>query len=179
MPIRPEPKSEFGNLARYVRFVKDNFPIAKVIRPGNFYVCVYRFNRKTEPYSVLKFYDIYPFIFVYELHKNKDKDKMFRGINFHHVPIRSRKLWLGRTKRLIGESFDENKRLIRLAAWQRLFVMMKKLSKASVRQYYLKRVVQPRLVPNDRVDELLNYYAKTYYGVSINQIEAQYLLFRL
>jgi len=179
MAFRPKPKSEFGALTKYVKFIKTNFPVAQTIKPGNFYAYTYRFDKKSEPYNVLKFWDVMPFAFVYELHKNKENEKMFRAINFHHVPVRPRQLWLNRTVKITGEAFAENKRLHRLASWQRLYIMMKKISKKSVRQYYLKRMIQPRQIPNDRVEEVIKYYAKTYYGVSISQIEAQYLIFKI
>jgi len=179
MAFRPKPKSEFGVLAKYVKFIKDNFPRAKVIRPGEFYAYTYRFDKTQYPYSELKFWDVMPLVFVYELHKNKENEKMFRAINFHHAPVRPRQIWLNRTINLTGEAFERNKRLTRLASWQRLFVMMKKISKKTVRQYYLKRMIQPRHIPNDRVEEVIRYYARTYYGISISQVEAQYLIFRL
>ena len=179
MAFRPEPKKEFGNLSKYVKFLKSNFPVATTIRPGNFYAYTYRFDRKSEPYKVLKFWDVMPFTFVYELHRNKDNEKMYRGINFHHVPVRPRQIWLRKTINITGEAFEQNRKLIRLASWMRLFLMMKKLSRKSVRQYYIKRTLQPRLIPNDRVEEVIKYYAKTYYGIGISQVEAEYLLFRL
>ena len=177
MAYRPKPKSEFGQVAKYVKYLKQ-FPKATSILPGNFYVYIYMFDR-TLDFNIIKFWDLIPLTFIYENYKTNDGVKMTRGINFHHVPIFPRKLWLSKAKQLVNEDFDRDSRLIRLAKWKRLYIMMKKLSKKSVRQYNLKSMRQVRRIPNNMIEETMNYYARTWYGINIGRVEKDYMVFRI
>jgi hypothetical protein len=174
---RPTPKSEYGQIVKYVRFLKQ-FPKATSILPGNFYAYFYMFNKDQE-YSVIKFWDLMPLTFAYENYKSKDNVLLMRGLNMHHAPIRPRQIWLARSKKLMGEGFDDNSRLLKIAKWRTLYLMMKKLSMVSVRQYNMKNMVQVRQIPNDRIDEALLYYSRTYYGINIGRIEKDYMIFRI
>ena len=175
MAFRPQPASEFGRIAKYVKYLRQ-FPRAGQVKPGNFYAYVYDFDKETEPYRVIKFWDTMPFTFVYEL--NAPIKGMYRGINFHHVPVRPRQIWLARANQLVEEDMRANKRLVRLSRWYILFHMLKKLSKKSVRNYYMERTHKLRRIPNDAVAQAMRYYANTYYGINISNVEKEYLKFR-
>lgn len=176
MAFRPEPKSEFGRLAKYIKFLTQ-FPRATSIRPGNFYVYVYKFDKDND-FKVIKYWDLMPLIFAYEEYQSKDKNKMLRAINLHHSPVRPRQLWLAKAKKLMETKFETDSELTRIENWKPLFMMMKKIAKKTVRQYRKKRMVQVRRIPNDRVEEVIKYYARTYYGISIGRVEKDYLVFR-
>ena len=174
---RPTPKSEYGQIVKYVRFIKQ-FPKATAIHRGCFYSYFYMFD-KDQDYSVIKFWDLMPLIFNYENYKTKDNVLMSRGINMHHSPIRPRQIWLARAKKLMGEGFQNDSRLVQIAKWRTLYLMMKKLSMISVRQYNMKNMVQVRQIPNDKIDEALLYYSRTFYGCGISQKEKAYLIYRI
>ena len=175
MAFRPQPKSEFGSLARYMNYLKQ-FPRVGQVRPGCFYVYVYDFDKENNPYSVYRYWDVLPLTFVYEIHA--PKKKMFRGINFHHAPVRPRQIWLARVRNLIEEDLKKGKRLVRISSWYILFNLMKKLSKKSVRSYRMDRVSRLRKIPNNEIENVLRYYGKTYYGIDISRVEKDYLVFR-
>jgi len=175
---RPAPKSEFGQIAKYVRYLKQ-FPRATSIKKGEFYAYFYKFD-ETLPFKTIKFWDLMPFTFIYENYSTKDGTKMSRGLNFHFLPVHVRKIWLSRAVKLLNENdFEDDNRLIRLAKWRTLYLMLKKASKFSVRQYNMKNMVQVRRIPNDMVNQTMNYYARTYYGINIGTTEKRYLVFRI
>lgn len=176
-PVRDKPKSEFGQIGKYVKYLKQ-FPRAISILPGNFYSYFYQFD-ETLDFKIIKFWDLMPFTFIYENYTTKDRKKMSRGINLHHAPIHPRKLWLAQAKKLATANFENDSRLIRLAKWRTLYLMMKKLSKFSVRQYNIKSMRQVRIIPNDMVEQTLKYYARTYLGINIGRVEKDYLVFRI
>lgn len=174
---RPKPKSHYGQVVKYVKHLKQ-FPRATRILPGNFYAYFYMFDR-TLPYNEIKYWDLMPLSFIYETYKTKDGEKMARGINLHHSPVRPRQIWLSRAKNIVNEDFDRNSRLIRLTRWRLLYLMMRKLSLKSVRQYNMMNMRQIRQIPNDMIEETLKFYAKTWYGINIGRVEKDYLVFRI
>lgn len=177
MPLRPKPKSRYASISSYVKYLKQ-FPKANNIKIGRFYVYFYMFD-KSQDFSIIKFYDLMPFSFIYDFYKTKDGRKFIRGLNFHHANMLSRFIWLSRVRNLVNEDFENNNRLIRLAKWNRLFLLMKKLSKKTVRQYNIENIREIREIPNNMVEETLRFYARTHYGISINKVESEYLVYRI
>jgi len=178
MAFRPKPKNYYGQVVKYVRYIKQ-FPKANSILPGRMYAYFYMFD-KDQDFNLIKFWDLMPLTFMYENYKTKDGVKMSRGLNLHHAPVRPRQIWLSRAKKIVNENdFQDNTRLIMLAKWRRLYLMMMKFSKKSVRQYNIKNMRQVRQIPNDMIEETLKFYARTWYGINIGRVEKDYLIFRI
>jgi hypothetical protein len=167
---------QFGVLKNYTKFLKDNFSKTKRMMVGNFYTFTYWFE-KDQDFNTIKYYDFMPLIFFFginEKHKN-----LYQGINFHHLPLQARKIYMEKMKSLVTEDFDNDRRLVRLARYTALFKMFRKATKFSTRQYEVANMRDIRKIPNTMVEEALQYYAKTYYGINISNVEKKYLAFRI
>lgn len=168
--------NKFSSIANYTKYIKQNFKTTATFRVGNFYSYFYLFD-KTLPFDTIKYYDLFPLVFVYEF--RSDIKGLFRGINFHHLPVEIRLEWFELINNMFTDDIKRNRILFRLADWNKLFRMFKRASKASVRQYYMQNIRELRKVPARNMKETLKYYAKTYYGVNISQVETKYLLTRI
>lgn len=173
MAVKPDPQL-FGQVKNYVKILK-TYRVNTDIKSGNFYSFIYKVD-KSRDYNVIKFYDLMPLIFFFDVHP-KHKNIIY-GLNFHHLPLRARNLFLLRMKELMAENWDANKRLVRIAKFERLFIMFKKASKFAVRQYDLRNMRQIREIPNKDMENISQYYSKTHYGININNVEKNYLAYR-
>ena len=168
------PKDQFGNLNQYINFLKTFKKVGKIL-PGNFYSFVYVIDR-TQDYERIKFYDLMPLIFVTTFNT---KTKTFTGINLHHLPVDVRKVWIDTLKKFQLNSFSKNKRLLTMADYDKLYLMFRKATKFSVRQYSLTEIRGLRRLENTDIDTAINFYSKTYYGANISMVEKKYLKFRI
>ena len=144
---------------------------ASQIRVGRFYTYQYNFD-KSGDYNEIKYWDVFPLVFVY-----MKKGKNFFGLNFHHIPLQSRYIWIARLKKVVEYQYNKDKPLTAFD-YQNLYNMFKKAT-YGVRQYKrmsvrnLKRIETP-----DQVEELMKIIANTYYGVNYNMVAERYRLFK-
>jgi len=160
-----------GHLTHYKKYI-EFFDRATIIISGYMYAYYYMFQRKGVPLDRLRFYDWWPLTFVFQVDY---KERRFYGLNFHHLPVRTRLIWLARIKRLYQAKFptDETKRNFltpkRIPMTYKRLVLILIKSKYGVRQYRMDRVRKLRIVPNTQWEQAMRYFPKTYYQVSYDQ----------
>jgi len=165
----------YGNIVEYIKYLQ-SFKRASIIRPGYFYVYEYDFMTHY-PIEELKFYDYMPLSFVFTIINGKDR-RYFQGLNFHHMPVKARQWWLAKVKTMARTYFDRGGfRRIPGLDYAALSKIMRK-GKFGVRNYRFESVRNLREVPLNDLDEVLKFYAKTYYAVTIGQIQVRYNSFR-
>lgn len=171
----------FTSLMLYLHELK-KLKKASTIRGGYFYAYKYFFH-KTYPYEELKFYDWYPLIFCFgirqpEVNFTKDSGQYFYGLNLHHIPVAARRYWLSRVKQIASKQFETGGyKILPIRNYEQLLKAMKK-AKIGVRKYRFEAVKDLRKVSLDEIDGLMEWYSKTYYGVTINEIQARYRNFK-
>ncbi len=170
--------ASFRSINDYIKQIR-TFKRAANIFTGQLYAYNYLFtkapNFESAEFDVVKFYDFYPATFVFDVNR---ETKTFHGLNFHHMPVKARKLWLTRVQKIVPKPFETSGvTRIRNLTFPKLKVLFKK-SMFGVRQYRMDRVRQLRIVPNQDWEELFEFFAKTYFGVTLAQVEAKYRSFR-
>lgn len=159
-----------ANLQTYLQYLKDTgIPSSRVIT-GRFYTYSYMFD-KSRDFSELKFYDVYPLVFVY-----KQRGQNFMALNFHHIPPKAREIWLSRARFLSGYLLENDRRVTNLTNFNQLYNMFKKASTASVRQYKKERVRHLRRVEAENLDEIMKFISNTYFGISVPAMISRYKL---
>ena len=158
------------------------FKMTNRIYPGRFYAYNYNF-KKDYDWDDLKFYDYMPLTFIFEI---DPKTNTALGINFHHIPVRPRILWLNRVKQ-IAEMFDEEIKIkdytkrpvykISGLDYPRVYKVLLK-SKIAIRRYKLNKIHYLRNIDIASIDEVMHYYAKTYVAVGISEIANRYSSYR-
>lgn len=166
------------NINQYIQFLRKNFKRESAVRTGFMYSYNYLFTDaddfEDKKYDDVKFYDFNPLTFVYEI---KPKTKTFFGINFHHMPIQPRLLWLNRVKKLNERPFEKEGANRLFGMRYNVLKLLFKKSTVAVRQYHFTRVKELRIVPNVDWETVMNIYSRTYYGVRLNDIENRYRRF--
>ncbi len=161
------------NLKDYVKIVMKVSRKANSIRVGHFYTFSYNF-KKTYPPEELKFYDYFPLVFVYELER-RNNQLYIRGLNFHHLPIRSRVIWYNRLLKIYGENFENNERMVRLS-YPNLFSMFKK-SVYGIRQYKITSIKKLMKIPHAELKMIMEIANNTYFDATLAQVSKKYSLF--
>ncbi len=157
------------NLGTYLKYINEiGIPSTRIIT-GRFYVYKYLFNQNVK-FDILKFYDVFPLTFVYE-----QKGKNFYGLNFHHMPPRSRLIWLARVKRY-SSLLVEDKRVTNLLEYSTLKSMFKK-STYGVRQYKKISVRDLKRVEYDELEKTMRFFANTYFAASVASVFNKYRSF--
>lgn len=172
MPTRPD-RNNFANLGKYVRYINTSFEKRTKLFVGSFYSFVYDFD-KNQNFNKIKFYDMMPLIYLFDKHPNHKN--IVRGINFHHMPINIRYIYTSKMRNIAENNFKKNTRILMLTEYAKLFNMYRKATKASIRQYDITKIRDLRKIPNSQIENVLGYYAKTYYGINIGMVEANYLM---
>lgn len=165
----------FGSIRNYNEFLR-SFPRMQRLFRGNFYAFTYDFDLN-QRFEKIKYWDLVPLIFV--TGRIKSKKNIIQGINFHHLPINIRLVYLNLIKKISTAEFENDRRLVRLAKYEALFKMFRKATKFGVRNYDMRNIKGLRKVPNSNIEEALRYYARTYYGINISNVEKNYLMFRI
>jgi hypothetical protein len=167
-------KQNFSKLVDYIKLLNSLKP-ASTLRSGYFYCYKYYFY-KHYPKEELKFYDYYPLIFCFSVYKAKKE--YFYGLNFHHMPVAARRYWMSKFKRIASAYFKKGG-YTRIPAidYGALLKIMKK-AKFGVRLYRFEAVRDLRQVSLDELNYLMKWYARTYYGVTIKQVQAKYNNFK-
>jgi hypothetical protein len=160
----------YSSVNNYLTFL-DDFERVSVLKPGSVYAYVYNPLRDV-PKDILKFYDLFPLTFITDVNYST---QMFHGINLHHMPLPERLLWFKRLSLIINII-----KLIRLRSdrlswlnYHRMMMLYRKSDRV-VRQYSFKRVTHARIVPFEKLKEALQFYARTYYGVGINEVSRKF-----
>lgn len=159
----------YANVKDYFAYLT-NFERASVIKPGSFYSYAYA-SSKEYPIDILKFFDIFPLVFVTGV---DPRNKIFRGLNFHHMPVPERMLWFKRMKIIINlQKMLTLKKSVESLPWmnyKRMLLIHQELDKVA-RNYRYDRVKGSlRLIPFEDLGEVLKFYARTYYGVGIKDV---------
>jgi hypothetical protein len=169
-------KMDYGSIVEYNRYL-NGFKRAKTLRAGYFYVYKYNFY-KNYPIQELKYYDYRPLVFIFNV-TNRENGKYFIGINFHHLPVKARQFWLRKLQSIA-------KRYFNMGGVQRIpglnYDTLQKVMKKSifgVRQYRANAIKDLREIPLDKLEDIMKFYAKTYYGITIREVQAKYNQFRI
>jgi len=164
---------QYNNVNDYLTYINDNFERVSVVKPGYVYSYVYK-SSKDYPIDVLKFFDIMPLTFVTSVNYT---DKTFHGLNFHHMPVAERLVWYRRISVLakILKTVQLKKSItgIPWLNYNRMQLIYEHTNRIT-RQYRMSRVAVPRLVPIENMNEVLRFYARTYYGVGINAVSRKF-----
>jgi hypothetical protein len=168
-------KNDYRVLMNYVRYIRENCKITPMIRPFQFYTYDYEFDKEIRPYEEIRFWDMKPLVFIFDAYKY-EHGVNYVGINFHHIPVISRQIWLARIKKLQGTKF-ENNQMLRMK-YQHLWKMFIKATNYATRQYRAERMSKVRKIDNSQMDEVMRFYGNTYYGATYSNIIANYKRFR-
>lgn len=158
---------QFASIKKYFEFMESVSERSNKFLPGNFYVYEYRFDKTDKDFNELKFYDKYPLVYLIS---KGPVDGTFYGLNFHQIPVRSRLIWLTKFDQ-IAETLQYDQRAV--YRYEFLKSMFKK-SVFGVRMYRADRLFKLRRVDSTQMYDLSRYYAKTYYGASIEGINIRY-----
>lgn len=168
---------QFLTINKYIQFLRKNYKRTKIIHRGFLYTYPYFFNRapgfKEEDFEKIKFYDFFPLVFVFDVNR---KNKTFVGLNFHHLPVKSRQIWLKRVQKIRKNIFEREGTNRVILKYNTLKFLVKK-SMFGIRQYRFDRIGELRMIPNQDWEKLFSLYGRTYYGVSLRQIEDKYKRF--
>lgn len=158
-----------ANIGTYHKYLKETgIPSSRVIT-GRFYTYSYLFDKTKKDFKDLKYYDVFPLVFVYE-----QRGQNFMALNFHHIPPKARAIWLSRARFLSEYLIENDRRVTNLTNFNTLYAMYKKASSASVRQYKKERVRNLRRVESENLDEIMAFIANTYFGISVPQMISAY-----
>ena len=167
--------TNYASLTEYIDYINNTCTPDSRILTGAFYVYVYKFSLDY-PNKILKFYDKMPLTFVTDTFTENGKS-YFIGLNLHHMPVKERIRWYRRISLVIRvEQFIRLKRRIDRVTWlnyKRIVSLFNK-SNLMARKYRVDRVLKLKKVPFNKVREMLNFYARTYYGVSIAEVSQKY-----
>lgn len=166
---------KYNNISEYKKFIRENFKAGGSLKLGGFYSYNYLFSLD-EDFDKLKFYDWLPITLILDINI---KNKTFSGLNFHHMPVKPRQIWLNRVKNLLPEKFESGgiQYFKELSNQNRALGILLK-SKIAVRNYRFDRVRDIRSLEVDKLDEVIKFFAKSYFSVSIEQIKNRYNTFR-
>ena len=169
---------QYININEYILYLRKNFRRSNNLKTGLMYSYQYMFNKDPKfqkaDYDKVKFYDFCPLTFVFDI--NSDTDTFF-GLNFHHLPIKARRLWLTRVMKISKIQFRKpGANRIPFLMYHQLKSMFRK-STFGVRQYKWDRIKDMRIIPNERWEEVIEYYSRTYYGVTLRAVQNKYRMF--
>jgi hypothetical protein len=162
----------YADINDYIKYLHENSERVGTLQLGAFYTYNYDFYKDKRPYEEVKFYDRIPLIFLFDFKKAKNGSNLFIGLNFHHLPVKARQIWLSRIRSYYTQLMESNKRLNTID-YKQLFYVHKKAI-LGVRQYRLEAVSRNRRIATTDLDEILKYYSKTYYGVTYDQVANKY-----
>jgi hypothetical protein len=162
----------FENIKEYVKYLR-TFPLSRRIFLGSFYSFVYDFDKENKSFNEIKYYDLMPLVFITGRHEKYPN--LIQGINFHHMPLNVRNKYIEIIKTLVKEDFEKDKRLVSIARYDLLVKMFRKATKIAVRNYYIENISDLRKVENSDIEKTLKYYANTYYGINISNMERNYI----
>lgn len=169
-------------LPSYLKFVREQGVETNILRPGYFYTYNYRFDLNPHfpklSYDEVRFYDWYPLVFIYDVYREKKTNNLvYRGLNFHHLPVRSRRLWLTRLKKYIDhDEIEEDTKIKPLVDYSNLRSLFIKAT-FGIRNYRRDRMFNIQRVPNYKLDSYLGFAAKTYFASTLAEVGLNYKSF--
>lgn len=175
-PASGSKERRYNNARTYLDFIAQ-FPRMPKPRVGRFVCFTYNFH--TNPYYIdhpekKKYLDFQPFDLVIAV---RPKKGTFMCVNFHHLPVITRQIFLAKLKKDYDSSFDRPKALIPGINYKKLFKYLKKIGVA-VRNYRFERVMALREVPSNMIDETMRFYANFYYKSTYKAIVNRYLEYK-
>ncbi len=169
-----EKKYNYRSESDYLNFIKD-FPSASFPSAGFFYVQTYMFTEnpkfKDLPKDKKKFYDFAPVNICLSVNP---EEGTFTCLNWHFLTVEARKLLLGKFLKVYPKLEDKPRAKIPSMNYEALKSFLKKAARLGVRKYRFERVIDLRVVPGDKVEELMNFIANFYYASSYNQAANRY-----
>jgi hypothetical protein len=160
-----------NNLSSYRKYIRENLKVTKDFKLGGFYSYNYKFSLDYE-FDKLKFFDWLPISFIMNINMEK---KTFVGLNLHHMPVKSRQIWLSRLKKRYPNKFEIGGiKLLRELADEDLATKLLLKSKIAIRNYRFDRVRDLRIISLDQIEEIIRFYSNTYFAVNMNQINNRY-----
>jgi hypothetical protein len=174
----PKDDIRLKRLPSYIKYTREQGEPATIVLPGYFYTYNYRFNLNPNfhklDFDEVRFYDWFPLTFIYDGYKNKEGKLVYRGLNFHHLPVRARRLWLTRLRKYIGEDeLDNNERIIKMIDYKPLFYLFRKAT-FGIRNYRRERMFNIRKVPTHLIDDYMSFASKTYFAATLSQVGLNY-----
>lgn len=163
--------SRFANINSYIKYIRENFSTVGKTNNllGSLFVYNYKFNMNPDfynkDYDEIKFYDWMPATYIFNI---RPESKTFFGLNLHHLPLKARDYWLTRFSGINTQGKD------RFYLPYDVLKVMHIKSKFGIRQYRMDRTFNIRLVPFSYWGELFDFYAKTYFGVTIKDVQMRY-----
>jgi hypothetical protein len=175
-PASGSKERHYNNARTYLDFIKQ-FPRSPKPRVGKFICFTYNFH--TNPYYIdhpekKKYLDFQPFDLVIAVRPQKGT---FMCVNFHHLPVITRQIFLAKLKKDYTANFeneDRRRTVIPGINYKKLFKYLKKIGVA-VRCYRFERVMSLREVPVDMIDETMKFYANFYYKSNYKAIVTRYV----
>jgi hypothetical protein len=145
------------------------------MRTGYMYAFYYDFDVTDYSNDIVRYFDHLPLAFITQV---ISKHNMMQGINLHHMPLKIREMWHQRIKFVarIGQMLRLGRKIDRMSwlNYQRMVIIFRD-SKYAVRNYKIGNIKDVRQIPLDQIDELMQYYAQTYYGASYSQMVSQFV----
>lgn len=175
--------SKYKSLSGYKLFVSKNSKLSSRVIPGFFYTFDYSYDfnkngKSPKRKDQISYYDRKPLAFIFNYYKTKDGNVMAEGLNFHHMPVRSRLLLLNVFTKIapfttnkdfrITLSPDSVKKLIK-----RLFIK----SKFVFRQYSINRIQRPMQIAYSDMKELSRYIPETFESRQFDEVVLNYKLY--
>jgi hypothetical protein len=121
-----------------------------------------------------RFYDWFPLCFIYDAYKSKDHELIYRGLNFHHIPVRARRLWMTRLRKFIGDDeLNDDERIKQMIQYKELFYLFRKAT-FGIRQYRRDRMFEIRRVPANKLDDYMSFASKTYFSATLSEVGLNY-----
>ncbi len=175
-------KPKYSHIRDYKQYL-ERFPRTGALKVGSFYSYAYNFQLNYE-WDELKFYDHMPLTFIFAIDTEHNHAI---GINFHHMPVRPRLLWLNRVKTIAKHVQEEiqirglgGRPVYKISGlnYPRVYKVLAK-SKIAIRRYRLNEIRFLRKIDVRFIDEVMRYYARTWLGVNIDQIRNRYLKYKV
>tara|TARA_R110000765_G_scaffold149893_1_gene252556 strand:+ start:1501 stop:2064 length:564 start_codon:yes stop_codon:yes gene_type:complete len=174
---------KYKSLSDYKLFISKNSKLTSKVIPGYFYTFDYSYNidkinKSAKRKDQMSYYDRKPLAFIFNYYKSKDGKIIAEGLNFHHMPVRSRLLLLNIFSKIapsttskdfrITLSPDSMKKLIK-----RLFIK----SKFVFRQYSINRIQRPMQITYSDMKELSRYTPETFESRQFDEVILNYKLY--
>ncbi len=175
----PERELKYSSLNDYLQFIRENFKPVKVIKVGVFYSQNYFFHLnplyKKHP-EKKKYLDFFPIDLI--IYNNPTK-KYFVALNWHALPVLTRQILMARLKKEFDNAFNDDKPLVRIPGlnYKKLLRFLKKIG-VGIRRYRYERIRKLAIIPPDKLDEAMKFFANTWYKTNIVGIRNQYLKYR-
>ena len=157
--------AQYTHIADFEKFIKNNTNSVPNMLSGSFYTYHYNYKATPEllkrvPKHILDIYVGRPVVYIFDVFTKGEQGHPYAlGINFHFMPVKSRKLWLNKFVNLDSQTFAKEgrskiKEPIMSAAYKK--------SKKAYRIYDFRKITYLKKIPNSQISELMNYTPYTH-----------------